>query len=276
MTEKPLRPSLVVRRDEAVRGLKDRIAYGRRILNMQPRNLNALQEAQDEHQKWTSFNAEYLSRIIDSDSLKDEYLLSIPGRVISADFERKLQAFERGMKREISLLEGYIERLEIIPEAVTQASSAAQDAMAQIASLCERFHIVARTLLTRYNDRSTISIADEYDVQDLIHALLRLYCEDIRPEEWTPSYAGKSSRMDFLLKRERIVVEVKKTRVGLDAKELGDQLILDIARYSKHQDCDTLVCFVYDPDGRIKNPRGVERDLEGTQGKLNVRVLIRP
>jgi REase_DpnII-MboI len=66
----------------------------------------------------------------------------------------------------------------------------------------------------------------EYDVQDLLHALLHLYCDDIRTEEWTPSYAGASSRMDFLLKKEKIVVEVKKTRQGLDAREVGEQLSL--------------------------------------------------
>ena len=40
---------------------------------------------------------------------------------------------------------------------------------------------------------------DEYDVQDLFHALLTIYFEDIRKEEWSPSYAGGASRMDFLL-----------------------------------------------------------------------------
>lgn len=43
-------------------------------------------------------------------------------------------------------------------------------------------------------------LEDEYDVQDLPHALLLLYFDDVRAEEWTPSYAGKSARMDFLLK----------------------------------------------------------------------------
>ena len=39
-----------------------------------------------------------------------------------------------------------------------------------------------------------------------------LYFDDIRAEEWTPSYAGKCARVDFLLKNEKIVIEVKKTR----------------------------------------------------------------
>ena len=67
-------------------------------------------------------------------------------------------------------------------------------------------------------NRETLKIEDEYDVQDLLHALLLLYFDGVRAED----YAGKSSRMDFLLKNERVVIEVKKTRLGLADKELGD------------------------------------------------------
>ena len=74
------------------------------------------------------------------------------------------------------------------------------------------FYKVARQLRCRYDNRETLKIEDEYDVQDLLHALLLLYFDDVRAEEWTPSYAGKSARMDFLLKNERVVIEVKKTR----------------------------------------------------------------
>jgi hypothetical protein len=111
---------------------------------------------------------------------------------------------------------------------------------------------------------------------DLLHALLRLHFHDVRPEEVSPSYAGKSSRMDFLLKAEQLVVEVKMTRDSLGEKEVGGQLIEDIARYAKHPDCKTLVCFVYDPEHRISNPDGIEQDLSGQQGQLAVKVFIAP
>jgi len=53
--------------------------------------------------------------------------------------------------------------------------------------------------------------------------LLKIYFDDIRTEEWTPSRAGKASRMDFLLKKEKCVIEVKKTRKTLKGKEVGDE-----------------------------------------------------
>jgi len=104
--------------------------------------------------------------------------------------------------------------------------------------------------------------------KNLLHALLTLEHEDIRPEEWTPNYADASSRMDFLLKLEQIVIEAKKTRSGFGARELAEQLTVDIQKYKQHPDCRTLVCFVYDPDGRIANPRGIENDLAETRTDL--------
>ena len=137
------------------------------------------------------------------------------------------------------------------------------------------FYRVARQLRCRYNNRETIKIEDEYDVQDLLHALLLLYFDDVRAEEWTPSYAGKSARMDFLLKNERVVIEVKKTRAGLADKELGDQLIIDVDRYKVHPDCERLICFVYDAEGRIGNPNGLMADLNN-QHKGFATVIIKP
>jgi len=88
--------------------------------------------------------------------------------------------------------------------------------------------------------------------------------------------AGGAARMDFLLKRERVVVETKMARAGHTAKKIGDELLMDIGRYQQHQDCRTLVCFIYDPLGVVANPRGVEHDLTREHGELRVAVLIRP
>ena len=82
--------------------------------------------------------------------------------------------------------------------------------------------------------------------------------------------------MDFLLPEIETVVEVKMTRPSLSTKQLGEQLIVDIVKYKKHPACRTLVCMVYDPDGRISNPRGVENDLREDQDQMAVRVMIVP
>jgi len=144
----------------------------------------------------------------------------------------------------------------------------------KIVFVCERFHDVARQLTQRFAGRGTLVISDEHDVQDLLHALLRMFFDDIRPEEYTPSYAGAASKVDFLVKAAHTVVEVK---CNLSDKQVGDQLLVDIQRYSRHPDCRALLCFVYDPNGRIKNAGGLEKDLsEQSTDKLEVVVMIRP
>jgi hypothetical protein len=139
--------------------------------------------------------------------------------------------------------------------------------------LLDRFHTVAQELEQRHDRRETVRITDEHDVQDLLRSLLRIFFDDVRREEWTPSYAGGASRMDILLKNEKTVVEVK---FDLRDKEVGDQLLIDIGRYRAHADCANLICFVYDPKGKVRNPRGLERDLEKmSNNKITVKCVVR-
>lgn len=149
------------------------------------------------------------------------------------------------------------------------------DSILELENIFNKFHGIVRHLRARYNNRETLNVNDEYDVQDLLSALLKLHFDDVRPEEWTPSYAGGAVRMDFLLKDCSTVIEVKKTRKSMTAKDLGEQLIIDREKYKSHPDCKTLYCFVYDPDGFLRNPVGIKRDLEaGNEGFL--KVIIRP
>jgi len=143
--------------------------------------------------------------------------------------------------------------------------------------LCGRFHLVAGGFLPRRENRHTISIKDEYDVQDVLRGLLRLFFEDVRPEDVAPQFAGGRTRIDFVLPDEKTVIEAKMTRKGLGDREIGDELGKDILRYRTHPSARTLVCFVYDPDRRIKNPRGIEKDLmELSDQHIRVVVFIRP
>ncbi len=187
--------------------------------------------------------------------------------------EKVTQGYQGSVKTGIGILVSVKEDFEV---GDIGSEEPVYNPLALISSICDRFHLVARQLKGRHDNRQTLLVEDEYDVQDLLHALLTLHFDDIRPEEWTPSYAGGCSRMDFLLKQEQIVIEVKKTRKALGAKEVGEQLIIDIDKYKEHPDCKTLLCFVYDPEGWIANPRGIENDLNRDDGELPVKVLITP
>lgn len=205
-------------------------------------------------------------------------------RILQSDVQPRETVWDYGGGPPCYSREKYVARALMLPklDAVISymeslGATTEVDALVTVEHICKRFDQIARQLKTRYNSRETLVVSDEHDAQDLIHALLRMHFDDIRPEEWTPSYAGSSARMDFLLKDERLAVEVKKTSNSLRDRKIGEQLIVDIAKYSEHPNCDTLVCFVYDPEGFISNPIGLESDLQRlSTDKLNVRVYIYP
>ncbi len=145
-----------------------------------------------------------------------------------------------------------------------------------VLTLCRRFPLLADTMRTRQRGRAAFGINDEYDVQDLLHAILRLHFDDVRPEEHTPSYAGNHSRVDFYLPRSRMVIEAKMTRNGLAQKDVINQLLIDVGRYSKMDGVDTLVCVIYDPDRYCTNPSGIEADVENIGSRLSVKVVVCP
>ena len=133
-------------------------------------------------------------------------------------------------------------------------------------------------LAHRRKGAQALSFATEYDVQDLLHALLRPWIADIRPEEYTPSYAGTSTRMDFLLPQHKIVLELKFVRDSQHARKIGNEIIVDIEHYRRHPDCDELWCAIFDPDHLLVNAQGLRSDLEGNRtskdGKVTVRVFV--
>ena len=143
-------------------------------------------------------------------------------------------------------------------------------------TVCGRFHAVVRQLRLRGEYRATLQVEDEVDALDLLHALLRIQFHDIDTDEWTPSYSSGALRTTLLLDESRLAVIVKKTRPGLTAKDLTDQLRVDAARYRFHGRCTTLLCFMYDPDGRIGNPQGFEASLTSVNDSFIVDVLVAP
>ena len=130
-------------------------------------------------------------------------------------------------------------------------------------------------LTHRRKNVQPLSFGNEYDVHDLLHALLRPWINDIRPEEFTPSYAGSSTRMDFLLPAHALVIETKIVRDRSHAKRIGDELIIDIEHYRRHPNCKILWCVVYDPDNLITNAQGLKNDLDGQRKSKDGDVAVK-
>jgi hypothetical protein len=164
------------------------------------------------------------------------------------------------------------------PAAPAQPVSAAAraDAVGLLRKIGNRFHAVARQLRMRHDGRPTLEVEDEYDAQDVVHALLCLEFDEIRRETWQPGYAGGHAHTYFVAPRDRIIIEVKKTRQGLGAREIAGQLEHDALYYWTHPDCQTLFCFVYDPEARVGDPYGMEKSLTREVDGQRVEVFISP
>ena len=133
-------------------------------------------------------------------------------------------------------------------------------------------------LQRRRNNSKNIDFNNEYDYQDFLHSMLTPWVKDIRPEEYTPSYAGTSKRVDFLLKDHSMFIEVKYARDKAHARKMGDEITIDIHHYQSHPKCRYLVAVVYDPNRYILNPDGFISDLSKNYlsgiNELDVEIFI--
>ena len=134
----------------------------------------------------------------------------------------------------------------------------------------------ARPLIERRRGRAGLQVDDEYDVQDLVEALLRFLYRDVRPEEPTPSSGGHSSRMDVHLREATTAVEVKVATSSHREGALKSEILVDVNDYREHPTVQHLVVAVYDLDGVMQNPDGFEHDMSRSDDELRVIVVVAP
>jgi hypothetical protein len=143
-----------------------------------------------------------------------------------------------------------------------------------VTAIAERTVLVGAAIRTRHGGRNTLALGDEYDYQDLYRGLLRLFFDDVQPEEWVPSYAGATSRVDFVLRGLGVAIELKVATATLGARQVGEQLLIDIGRYHAINGIRHLVCLVFDVGHFVDNPRGLESDLSKPRDGIGVTVRI--
>lgn len=148
------------------------------------------------------------------------------------------------------------------------------DAVKVIVGIAEQFILVQRSLRKHPHGGATIKFENEWDDQYLFKALLRLFFDDVRDEVYTPSYAGANSRIDYLLPTFAIGIELKHASQNLTDKEVGEQLIIDRDRYKALGKIGHLICIVFDPNGWVANPRGLENDLQVTASEPGMTVTV--
>lgn len=234
-------------------------------------------------QSWQRFTSTVLAQIFLPNSPHHQEFTALSFRnnfaISGDDSTLDERTYRKGLIAAKTLLAGMIQEIRAfgLPAGLagsTEAAPGGRDAEALVESLCRRFPAFARRLQRRRGGRPGYAIQDEYDVQTLMHGLLTLHFDDIRPEESTPSIAGGSARIDFLLKAEGIGLEIKMTREDLRDNKTGGEFLIDIGRYPAHPDVRLVIYFVYDPEGHISNPAGFAADVERKFGGHQARVIV--
>jgi hypothetical protein len=146
--------------------------------------------------------------------------------------------------------------------------------LSRLEDMLRRLPKVIRQLRVRQGDRPPFRVIDERDLEDLLRSLLPLHFDDVRPESRTASYS-LAPLTDFLLEPHQLVLTSKRTRSStVGEKELSQHLREDAEHYELQMDGGTLVCFIYDPEGLLRDRAKLEAAWSKAEGDLGVRCVI--
>jgi hypothetical protein len=146
---------------------------------------------------------------------------------------------------------------------------------ALILEICRRIRNSARILSNRPRKGKTpFLIEDEYDVQDLLQAVLKAYLKYSVQEDPLPKVAAaKSSRADISIEDLGILIEVKYVRESGDQKRIFEEYSEDLELYSKCSYLKTFIFLIYNASV-LRDPEGFEK-LSGPQERNGKRFDVR-
>jgi|WetSurMetagenome_2_1015567.scaffolds.fasta_scaffold05177_3 hypothetical protein len=281
---------LIKTREQFNNELDKRLDLGSELIKRPITNQADLAKSHDDFQSWDDYNTELLKQSFDrpNNDYHREYTYSgyFFGTMGGSrpSFPELIQDHKSEIEKQFGRLKKIRDKVDLIDTRVvaqgpppSKTKDETQIAFEILSNLFSKFHRIAQTLRNRHDNRPTLLIKDEYDVQDLLRAILKEHFDDVRDEDYVSSYAGSNSRVDFVLKNEKVVIEVKMTNDKLKDKEVGSQLLIDIGRYKNHPDCKLLVLFIYDKGDLIVNKPGLIRDLNNMSAAgLPIKTFINP
>jgi len=124
-------------------------------------------------------------------------------------------------------------------------------------------HLSVNALQDRRDNRPDFVIEEERDVHDLLYALLKPVFPESRVEEYTTKHAEKSKKIDIIVPEISTGIEVKYTHNTSQARDLGDELKIDIESYHVHENCDNMIAVIWDAERHIEDRHNFKNDLEG-------------
>jgi hypothetical protein len=147
-----------------------------------------------------------------------------------------------------------------------------------VVRVCQRLPQTARILANRSRKgKQPFDISDEYDVQDLLHGVLRGYLKYSVQEDPLPKVAGaKSSRIDISIEELGVLIEVKYVHGPDNQKRIFEEYSQDLVLYTKWPHLKTLIFLIYN-SGDLRDPEafgklGGKQDVEGK--RFDVRMVL--
>ena len=184
---------------------------------------------------------------------------------------------------QISALNNLIKYVETkpLPDISENVKEKGDGKMNIIFSVLEKFTSASKSLTERRRGKTTLEIEDEYDMQDILHVILKPFFPALKLEEViSGNDSEKFLKIDFLISSIKVGIECKCIRDKAHANVITKEINDDIQTYHKHQDCNNLIIFIYDKKLLITNPDVLEQQYSKTQSfadkKLEINLLIRP
>jgi hypothetical protein len=268
---------LTIEKAELSKKISERIEIGKEILNREIKTKGEKQKAWDDFIDWNKFNEELLKHSFNV--LSNPYYLEYKykprtggiytGIKKEKSFQEWVEVDKDHLKYQLRKLGWFLDKLELLKDTTNRISYPSN--LNSLLKLLERFDRVVNV----FQERPEFTIKNEFDVHYLLNGLLQIHFDDIRKEESSPSNAGSNSRLDFVLKREGIIIEVKLLSKNTSYKKIADELLIDILRYKSYPSCRDLVIFIYNNGGFIPNKYGFITDLvDHSTNELGVHVII--
>lgn len=122
-------------------------------------------------------------------------------------------------------------------------------------------------------------IANEYNVQDLLWALLAPIFPDLEDEEELPSLGPKHPRVDLGVPKLRTLIEIKYLRQDSSParSKLIDEVAADASLYfAKTNDYDGIIAYVWDDAAQTDQHHEIKMGLEAIRGIIAAVIVPRP
>lgn len=180
--------------------------------------------------------------------------------------DRRLLPLKEGRDYTYELL--FSGKAEVIPEA----------GVALIEQVCRRIGHTARILANRQRIGSNpFIISNEYDVQDLLHGVLRAFIKFSVQEDPLHKVAGaRASRADISIEDLGILIEIKYVHGPDDQKRIFDDFSKDLVLYSSWKPLKTLLFLIYN-SADLRDPEALEKlsgikEINGT--RFDTRIIL--